>query len=170
MAERQPLDPLTFGPEQACFGCGPHNHVGMGLRFFREGDEVTTTFTAKPGWEGPPGILHGGLQATLADEIGAWTLVGLRGCFGFTTSAQLRWIQPARITDPVEARGRIIDERDGAATVKVKLLQGGRLLLTGTIRYALPTVAQAERILGAKLPEAWHHLARPEPADPSTEG
>jgi acyl-coenzyme A thioesterase PaaI-like protein len=162
LTERIPLDPLTFGPDQRCFGCGPANPMGMGLRFFREGDEVVTTFTARDGWEGPPGILHGGLQATLADEIGAWTVVGLRGRFGFTGSAELRWIRPARVDRPIEARGRITDEAPGRVTVRVRLLQDGRPVLTGRLRYTLPTIAQAERILGAPLPADWHHLARPE--------
>ena len=37
------LDPYTFGKEQTCFGCGPHNPVGWRLRFRREGDEVVTS-------------------------------------------------------------------------------------------------------------------------------
>ena len=158
-----PLDPLTFGPDQRCFGCGPHNHVGMGLQFQRDGDEVVTTFHGKPGWEGPPGILHGGLQATLADEIGAWTLVGLLGRFGFTTSAQLKWLRPAKLDLPIEARGRIVERKGNVVTVKVGLRQDGHLVLSGAVTYALVTVAQAERILGQPLPEAWHHLAEPAP-------
>lgn len=161
--ERTPLDPLIFGPDQGCFGCGPNNHTGMKLQFAVEGDEVVTTFHGREGWEGPPGILHGGLQATLADEIGAWTLVGLLGRFGFTTSAELRWVRPARLDTPIEARGRIVDTTDNGATVRVTLRQEGKRVLTGTIRYALVTVKQAEKVLGQELPEAWHHLALPEP-------
>lgn len=157
-----PLDPLTFGPDQRCFGCGPGNHVGMGLRFAVDGDEVVTTFEGREGWEGPPGILHGGLQATLADEIGAWTLVGLRQRFGFTTTASLRWLRPARLDTPIEARGQLVEESERGATVKVRLSQLGKAVLTGRISYAYVTVAQAERILGQPLPEAWHHLAKPE--------
>ncbi|MFT4624481.1 MAG: acyl-coenzyme A thioesterase PaaI-like protein [Myxococcota bacterium] len=163
MTDREPIDPLTFGPDQQCFGCGPHNHTGMQLQFFREGDAVVTTFLARDGWEGPPGIVHGGLQATLADEIGAWTLVGLRNRFGFTASANLRWLRPARTDRPVEARGQIVDDDDLSASVRVKLSQDGRTVLTGKIRYVYATIAQAERILGQPLPEAWHHLARPTP-------
>ena len=160
--QSEPLDPMTFGPEQQCFGCGPHNHAGMQLRFRREGDAVVTTFHAREGWEGPPGIVHGGLQATLADEIGAWTLVGLRQRFGFTASAQLRWLRPARTDRPIEARGSLIEDDDTGAAVRVKLTQDGRTVLTGRLRYAYATVEQAERILGQPLPEAWHHLARPD--------
>ncbi len=162
MSDREDLDPLTFGPDQRCFGCGPHNDTGMGLRFAREGDAVVTTFTAKDGWEGPPGILHGGLQATLADEVGAWTLVGLRQRFGFTTSAHLRWLRPARMHLPIDARGTIVHENENGATVRVRLEQEGKSVLTGKLRYAFVTVAQAEKILGQALPEAWHCMARPE--------
>lgn len=157
-----PLDPLTFGPDQRCFGCGPHNESGMKLRFAVDGDQVVTTFHARDGWEGPPGIVHGGLQATLADEIGAWTLVGLRQRFGFTATAQLRWLRPARTADPIEARGEIVEESEAGATVKIKLSQGGRTVLSGRIRYVYATVDQAESMLGRPLPEAWKKLAKPE--------
>ena len=158
------LDPHVFGEDQRCFGCGPHNEQGMQLRFRVEQEEVVTEFLARPGWEGPPGIVHGGLQATLADEIGAWTLVGLRGRFGFTASAQLKWLRPARMDVAIEARGRLLEETDGGATVQVGLRQVGRLVLTGTLRYVYATVPQAERMLGMPLPEAWRRLAKPDPA------
>jgi len=161
--ERVPLDPHTFGEEQQCFGCGPHNHHGMQLRFFREGDEVVTTFEAREGWEGAPGIVHGGLQATLADEIGAWTLIGLKGRFGFTSSLQLRYLRPARADRAIEARGRITDDLGSRVKVRIVLRQDGKRLLAGTATYVLPTIALAEKMLEQPLPEAWHHLARPDP-------
>lgn len=157
---RRPLDPLTFGEDQQCFGCGPHNHAGMQLRFFTEGDEVVTTFSAREGWDGAPGIVHGGLQATLADEIGAWTLVGKLGCFGFTTTANLRWMRPARSRLPIEARGRITKVDGARATVRVKLLQEGRPVMQGELTYFMATIEEAERTLDQPLPEAWHRLAR----------
>ena len=159
--ERVPLDPHLFGEAQQCFGCGPRNDVGMQLRFFREGDTVTTTFTPREGWEGPPGIVHGGLQATLADEVGAWTVVGIRGFFGFTSSMQLRYLRPARFDLPIEARGRITGADGARTTVRVDLLQGGKKLLSGTISYASPSADVAERMLGHALTDEWRALARP---------
>lgn len=161
MSEREPLDPLIFGEAQRCFGCGPRNEVGMQLRFFREGDSVVTTFRPRPGWEGPPGIVHGGLQATLADELGAWTVVGLKGHFALTASLQLRYLRPARMADPIEGTGRIVSDEDGRVTVRLGLEQGGRRLLGGTATYVTPTVSMAESLLGMPLPEAWIPLARP---------
>ena len=157
-----PLDPHTFGEQQMCFGCGPNNRTGMGLKFFRDGDEVVTTFRAKEGWEGPPGIVHGGLQATLADEVGAWTLVGLRNRFGFTASMQLRYYRPARMTDEVEARGSIVEETDRMAVVKVTLRQDGKRIVSGKISYVTPTQKMAEKMLGFELPEEWASMTRAE--------
>lgn len=158
--ERVPLDPNLFGEEQGCFGCGPHNHVGMRLQFFREGDSVVTTFTPREGWDGPPGIVHGGLQATLADEVGAWTVVGLRGFFGFTSSVQLRYLRPARSDRPIKARGRITEADGARTTVRVDLTQDGRKLLSGTASYVSPSADAAERLLGQPLDPAWRGLAR----------
>lgn len=155
------LDPLLFGPDQNCFGCGLSNESGMKLRFHRDGEVVRTTFSARRDWEGPPGIVHGGLQSTLADEVGAWTVVAITGHFGFTTSMEVRFISPARIDRPIEACGEVIERAEKTARVKVVLAQGERTLLTGTVTYFLPTREQAERVLGRPLPDAWVPLARP---------
>ncbi len=159
--EREPLDPLIFGEAQRCFGCGPRNDVGMQLRFFREGEHVVTTFTPRPGWEGPPGIVHGGLQATLADELGAWTVIGLLGHFAVTASLQLRYLRAARMALPIEGRGRIREDDGRRVVVRLDLRQAGARLLSGTATYVTPTVEMAESLLGTPLPEAWIPLARP---------
>ena len=43
------LDPFTFGAEQRCFGCGPHNERGMRLRFRRAGDGLALPFVLLAG-------------------------------------------------------------------------------------------------------------------------
>jgi len=154
------LDPTAvFGPTQQCFGCGPNNASGMQLKFERDGEEIITHLHAGEGWEGPPGVLHGGLQATLADEVGAWALIGLRGRFGFTTTMNLRYYRPARIADPIEGRARITDESEKMAVVQVTLRQDGKRILSGKISYAKVTAALAEKMMGRALPEEWRHLA-----------
>jgi acyl-coenzyme A thioesterase PaaI-like protein len=150
------LDPLaTFGPEQMCFGCGPHNAHGMRLRFWRDGDEVVTRFLAREGWEGPPGILHGGLQAALADELGAWTIVGLRQRFGLTVSLQLRYFRPARLDTEIEGRGAITEDDGKTVVVRLALRQDGKRILSGSATYTMPTIELAEKLIERPLPEAW---------------
>ena len=74
-AESDELDGDIFGPESACFGCSPRHPIGFRLRFRRQGELVTTSFLPHADLAGPPGIMHGGLVTTLADEVAAWTVV-----------------------------------------------------------------------------------------------
>lgn len=154
------LDPYTFGREQRCFGCGPHNERGMRLRFRREGDEVVTELVPESGWDGPPGILHGGLQATLADEVAGWTLVGLLGRMGFTTSMSVRYVRPLELGVAVVARGSIASRKDPIVTVNVRLEQRGKLGCSARVSYMLPDEEKAARYLGGALPDDWRHLFR----------
>lgn len=153
-----PLDPYTFGGEQRCFGCGPNNPLGMRLRFTREGDEVVTRFVPPKGYEGPPGVFHGGLQSTLADEVAGWALVGLLGRMGFTTSLNVRFLRPVRIEHEVEARARIGTRAGHIVTLDVTLKQAGRTAMMGTVTFMLPDVTKASSYLGEALPSSWEHL------------
>jgi uncharacterized protein (TIGR00369 family) len=152
------LDPYTFGAEQTCFGCGPHNERGMRLRFRREGDEVVTELVPRDGWDGPPGVFHGGLQATLADEVAGWALVGLLGRMGFTTSMNVRYVRPLRLGEPIVARARLASRTGPIATVNVRLEQAGKLGCSARVSYMLPDEEKATRYLGGHLPEGWRHL------------
>lgn len=150
-----PLDPYTFGAEQTCFGCGPHNPHGLKLKFELDGDIVRTRFTLGQGYDGPPGILHGGLQAMVADEVAGWTLVGLRGRIGLTTSMQVRYIQSLWLGKEVVAEGKISREGEGVATVQVTLRQGDRVGAMVRASFALADVAKMEEVLEGPLPDGW---------------
>jgi acyl-coenzyme A thioesterase PaaI-like protein len=154
------LDPDAFGPGQPCFGCSPDHPIGFHLRFAREGDEVVTRFVPGEQYQGPPGIMHGGLVTTLADEIAAWAVIGLLERFGFTAALQVKLHRPVRIGVEVEGRGRIVRETSRVVNVGVRLLQGGAEALTGELTFAILDRSGAERLLGGPLPEAWVRYCR----------
>src|SRR5688572_25160605 len=104
------LDPRMFGPGNACFGCGPDHPIGLHLPFERDGDEVVTRFVPGDRYQGPPGIMHGGLVMTAADELAAWTLIGLRERFGFTASGETRFLKPIRVGAEVTGRGSLVSD------------------------------------------------------------
>lgn len=155
-----PLDGRLFGPGQPCFGCAPDHPFGLRLAFRRDGDTISTTFVPGDHHQGPPGLLHGGLAAALADELGAWTVLGLRGKFGFTTSMEGRIARPLRIGAPIEGTGRITRDLRRLVDVAVALAQGGEEAYTGTLRFALLDRAGAEKLLGGPIPESWARFAR----------
>ena len=55
--------------EGYCFGCGQNNPMGLKLHFTRDGETLRTEFTPDKMLQGWPGLLHGGIVATLLDEV-----------------------------------------------------------------------------------------------------
>jgi acyl-coenzyme A thioesterase PaaI-like protein len=101
------LDPNTFGEGQPCFGCSQDHPTGLRLRFAREGEWVTTAFLPGDAHQGPPGIMHGGLVTTLADEVAAWAIIGVLGKFGFTAAMSAKLLKPVRVGAEVRGRSRV---------------------------------------------------------------
>ncbi len=52
-----------------CFVCGKDNPIGLKLEFAVEGDEYVTYYTPPEEHQGWRGITHGGIVATVLDEV-----------------------------------------------------------------------------------------------------
>ncbi len=52
-----------------CFGCGQENPIGLRLSFDWEGDALVSRFTPGEDHQGWPGVVHGGIIATLLYEV-----------------------------------------------------------------------------------------------------
>lgn len=160
MSEPVALDPHLFGPDSHCFGCRSDHPIGFRLRFFIEGNDVVTRFVPDDRYQGPPGVMHGGLVTTLGDEIAAWTVIGLRRRFGFTAAIEARLKKPLRIGEEVVGRGTIESDTPRIVKTRVELSQGGLSCFTGAFTFALLERPAAERLLGKPLPEGWEPFAR----------
>ena len=61
---------VNDGPQDHCFGCGQRNQSGLRLRFRRIGESsVEAEYTVPRHFRGADGVVHGGIQAALLDEI-----------------------------------------------------------------------------------------------------
>ncbi len=154
------LDGRLFGEEQPCFGCAIDHPIGFRLRFEREGDTIHTRFVPGEQYQGPPGIMHGGLVMTLADEVAAWTIIGLKNRFGFTVEAKLKLKNAVRTGEEVLARGQIAKDGSRIVEVLVEVLQGEKICTSGTMKFALLDQERAEELLQRPLPEAWKTFSR----------
>jgi acyl-coenzyme A thioesterase PaaI-like protein len=71
---------------QYCFACGSLNPYGLHLHFRLDGSTVVADFQPREEFQGFPGVVHGGIIATVLDEAlnrtsmitdqPAWTLTG----------------------------------------------------------------------------------------------
>jgi len=154
------LDGSLFGDDQPCFGCGPKHPFGFRLRFREEEGAIVTRFMPGEAHQGPPGVMHGGLVFTLADELAAWAVIVGLGKFGFTVRFSGKLQRPVRPGVDLEGRADIPRQAGRTCDVEVRLSQKGEPVFSGTFVFAVLDTAAAEKLLGRPLPEAWRKFAR----------
>ena len=98
---------------QRCFACGARNPDGLRMVFRRAGDRIVADFTPEPRHQGFPGLLHGGIVATLLDETLSRT-GALRREWLMTGKLEIRYRRPAPIGVPMRVWGAIVGQRADA--------------------------------------------------------
>ena len=103
-----------------CFGCGEANEGGLHLRFHQFSDgTVETRHRVAPHHCGLDTVVHGGIQATILDEVmGVAAQLGLpadasdMACI--TAEMHLNYRRPVAMSTDVVARARVerVDGRD----------------------------------------------------------
>lgn len=91
-----------------CFGCGKTNPVGLGLDFRWKGDLLYGEFTPKEEHQGYPGMTHGGIIATLLDEVMANALF-MQGIWVVTAEMTIRYIHKVPTGRKVYLYSRIVN-------------------------------------------------------------
>ena len=56
------------------FACSAQNKYGLKLNIIQDGDSCYSDFKLDRMYTGFPNIIHGGIQATIIDEIGFWAM------------------------------------------------------------------------------------------------
>jgi acyl-coenzyme A thioesterase PaaI-like protein len=154
------LDGNLFGPEQPCFGCGPIHSSGFRLKFVEDGEEVTTRFLPDDRYQGPPGVMHGGLVFTLADELAAWVIIARLGKFGFTARFEGKLSRPTRLGVELVGRARMLRSTTRTAEIETTLSQEDAAVFSAKFTFVLLDKGATEKLLGRELPEAWQRFAR----------
>lgn len=120
-----------------CFGCSPANPLGLQMEFFADGDEVVCNWEPGENFVGFHDILHGGIQATMIDEIASWVVLAMMDTSGVTYRLNTRFREPVRISKgKITLRARLLEQRRSIATIEVELLDGeGKLCTEGRADY-----------------------------------
>ncbi len=131
MSDRQPLgnEEEVAGLNdrsdyQRCFVCGAQNASGLRLEFRREDERVVADFLPEEAFQGFPGVVHGGILASLLDEALSRTAL-LYGEWVMTGRLEIRYRQPAvvgqllRVTAEIEQRRARMVQARGAIALAV---------------------------------------------------
>lgn len=102
-------DKLKQPNSRHCFVCGLENPAGLQLKIYQvEEGVIETTFTAPEHFQGYPGVLHGGIIATILDEISGRAQMGDPSLprFMFTGKLEVIYRKNAPIGKPLRIVGR----------------------------------------------------------------
>ena len=121
-----------------CFVCGVDNPVGLHLYFYETGPgEVTVDFTPPAHYQGYPGVLHGGIVASILDETaGRAHMGGFPPRFMFTAKLEIKYRRNVPVAEPLrivgkagKTRGRMAEGWSGIYNQTGDLLAEANVLL-----------------------------------------
>lgn len=121
-----------------CFVCGLENPVGLHLKFYETGPgEVTVDFTPAEQYQGYPGVLHGGIVASILDETAGRSLMGIfPPRFMFTAKLEVKYRKNVPVGKPLRIigkagkdRGRMAESWSGIYNQEGELLAEAKVLL-----------------------------------------
>jgi uncharacterized protein (TIGR00369 family) len=102
------LTPMPHTAQNHCFGCGQANAAGLRLEFFIAGDgSVVGLPTVSDTFEGPVGLVHGGVIATLLDEAMS-KAVRARGLTAMTRQMEIDYLRPVPSATPIRIEGHVV--------------------------------------------------------------
>jgi uncharacterized protein (TIGR00369 family) len=150
MREKQPNS-------KHCFVCGLENPRGLQLTFYQTGPaEVTADYTVKEGYQGYPGVVHGGIVASMLDEMAGRALMGVdpqQSRFFATARLDIQYRKPVPVGEPLRLVGRAtkLKERSAAAHAAIYGPGGDLLAEADAILVDVP----ASRLEGDLVALGW---------------
>jgi uncharacterized protein (TIGR00369 family) len=118
-----------------CFACGRDNPIGMRLRIELGDGAARAAWTAGEDFVGWSDKLHGGIIATLLDEVMAWAPSSYDS-WAVTAEMTIRYRSPATPGEELRAEGRVVERRRRIYEVRGEVRGAdGRLVAEGSGRY-----------------------------------
>jgi acyl-coenzyme A thioesterase PaaI-like protein len=114
MAEKRLKQPNS----RMCFICGLENPVGLQLKIYQTGPGVIESiYTAPEHFQGYPGVLHGGIVATILDEISGRAHMGDPSSprFMFTGKLEVKYRKNVPTGQPLKIIGKALKSKRNTA-------------------------------------------------------
>ena len=125
------VNPWESLAEYNCFGCCPTNELGLKMEFYEDGDDIVSTWHPTQNHQGWINTLHGGIQATLADEISSWVIFRKFQTSGVTSKMEIKYLKPINTTeDHLTLRARVKEQKRNIVFIDVDILNSADELCT----------------------------------------
>ncbi|WP_430815593.1 PaaI family thioesterase [Carboxylicivirga sp. RSCT41] len=142
------------GDSYNCFGCSPQNNIGFKLEFYAEGDAVFASWLPQSKYEGYMNVVHGGIQATLLDEIASWYIYAMLDTAGVTNKLDVSYHKPLYVSGgEVLIKATLEEHTRKMARLKTEILNAkGEVCSSAIVEYFLfpQNVAKAKYMYPGK--------------------
>ena len=148
------LTPMGNNPQNKCFACGPANPDGLRMEvLLKEDRTVVITPVMAPAYDGHPGYVHGGIIATLLDEVMSKS-VRARGCpSAMTRHMEIDYLRPVPSSVPLRLEGRVTHNEGRKHWSEGKIMNShGTVLAQGKALFVEISVERGAARTAAKPP------------------
>lgn len=116
------INPYDRIVEHKCFACSKHNIHGLHMTFYQEDDFIVSEWQPQPEFQGYHNVLHGGIQATLMDEISSWCVQIKLQTAGVTSRLETKYKRPVYCDQgKIVLKARIKEVVKNIVTIHVQL-------------------------------------------------
>ncbi|MFX1533869.1 MAG: PaaI family thioesterase [Promethearchaeota archaeon] len=138
-----------------CFGCSTKNDRGLKLRIKYSDEGCFAHYTIPDELCGFVGVAHGGVIATLLDEISAWTIITQLFRVGMTVELSIRYLKRVPTNEEITIKGRIIEHDDKNVFVRSSIYstKTDTLLAEGKSKWLLPKYSTIAKVLETNASE-----------------
>ena len=122
---------------RSCFVCGLDNHQGLKLNFEADGPTVTARYLPKPEHIGFRDTIHGGIVATILDEIMVWACGVQTQHFAYCAELNVRFAKPVRPgMELLVVAGPVLNRKNRLFEAQAEIrAPGGEVLASVTGKY-----------------------------------
>ena len=104
-----------------CFVCSTSNPIGLKLDIKFSGNSAYANFNLSNLYSGFPSIIHGGIQASIIDEIGFWGMFNARRQIGFTQKLEIDYLSKIETDVNLKVLGKEVSLIDKTSKVEVSI-------------------------------------------------
>ncbi|MFP4143637.1 MAG: PaaI family thioesterase [Phycisphaeraceae bacterium] len=125
------LETVRQQTHPGCCVCDPSQPEGLALDYHLAEDQtIEATFACPHAWQGYPGLVHGGIIATITD--GALTnALFARGVVAVTADLQLRYRHPVRLGEAARVTAKVTRFSPPLFVVEAWIEQAGQVCVRG---------------------------------------
>lgn len=127
----EPADGERIGTFPDCVVSGDWNPLGIGVAFYRHGDEAVADVTLGPAFEGAPNRAHGGIVAAIFDDLMGFVLHILSSP-AFTGELTIRYLGPTPVGEEIRFRSWMRERSGRKIWIDAEAVHGGEVVATAS--------------------------------------